>query len=187
MDCLKNHAGQPRGRDQVRAALLEAATRLFAARGPAAVSVREIAAAAGVNHGLIHRHFGSKKALLGAVLERLASNLPRATAIDEAKPNGVLTQADTTSVRDTYLRTLARAILDKEVSDKADVGFPDAEHLATTLLALGDSKRQASTSDTRIAAAQTLALALGWLLFEPFIVEATGLPAASERNGRGAR
>ena len=98
-----------------------------------------------------------------------------------------MTQADTTSVRDTYLRTLARAILDKEVSDKADVGFPDAEHLATTLLALGDSKRQASTSDTRIAAAQTLALALGWLLFEPFIVEATGLPAAPERNGRGAR
>ena len=49
--------------------MIEAATELFAERGPAAVSLREVANAADVNLGLIHRHIGSKTDLLVAVLE----------------------------------------------------------------------------------------------------------------------
>jgi len=49
--------------------VIEAATELFAERGPAAVSLREVAHAADVNLGLIHRHIGSKTDLLVAVLE----------------------------------------------------------------------------------------------------------------------
>ena len=41
-----------------RAALLDTAVTLFALHGPATVTTRQIAAAAGVNLGLIHRHFG---------------------------------------------------------------------------------------------------------------------------------
>ena len=49
------------GRDEVVAAVLEAASELFAARGPAATSIRDIAAKSNVNHGLVFRHLGSKE------------------------------------------------------------------------------------------------------------------------------
>ena len=52
----------------MRRAVLGTARRVFAARGPRA-SLREVAEAAGVNLGLIHRHIGNKDDLLAAVLE----------------------------------------------------------------------------------------------------------------------
>lgn len=63
----------PTGRAEVAAAILEAATELFAERGPAATSIRDIAARAGVNHGLVFRHFGTKEQLVGAVLDHLGT------------------------------------------------------------------------------------------------------------------
>src|ERR1700761_668758 len=61
-------AGVPLGRAEVVAAVLESAADLFADRGPAATSIRDIAAHSKVNHGLIHRHFGSKDGLVAAGL-----------------------------------------------------------------------------------------------------------------------
>ena len=63
---------KPIGKDEVSAAVLEAASQLFAEKGPAATSIREVAARAGVNHGLLHRHFGSKRQLLAGTLQHLA-------------------------------------------------------------------------------------------------------------------
>lgn len=56
-------------KDDLRAAAVirETAMRLFAERGAAAVTVREIAAAAGVSPGLVMHHYGSKDGLKGAV------------------------------------------------------------------------------------------------------------------------
>ena len=50
-----------------RAVIRDEALRLFAARGPDAVTVRQIAAAAGVSPGLVLHHFGSKAGLREAV------------------------------------------------------------------------------------------------------------------------
>ena len=50
--------------------LLDAAEVLFAERGIDAVSVRAVNAAAGANVAAVHYHFGSKDALLDAVLRR---------------------------------------------------------------------------------------------------------------------
>src|ERR1700745_3146220 len=65
----------PTGREEVAAAILEAATDLFAERGPAATSIRDIAARSKVNHGLVFRHFGTKEQLGGAVLDHLGTDL----------------------------------------------------------------------------------------------------------------
>ena len=67
--------GAPRGVSEVtKAKIREAARRLFAERGINGVTVREIAAAAGVTHALVHRYFGTKeemaKEILLAELER---------------------------------------------------------------------------------------------------------------------
>ncbi len=50
-----------------RASIRNAALRLFAERGPDAVTVREIAAAADVSAALVLHHFGSKDGLRAAV------------------------------------------------------------------------------------------------------------------------
>lgn len=50
-----------------RAVIRDEALALFAAEGPAGVSLRRVAAAAGVSPGLIVHHFGSKEGLLEVV------------------------------------------------------------------------------------------------------------------------
>jgi TetR/AcrR family transcriptional regulator, regulator of cefoperazone and chloramphenicol sensitivity len=54
-----------------RAVIRDEALRLFAAHGPDAVSLRQVAAAAGVSPGLIVHHFGSKEGLREAVDEHV--------------------------------------------------------------------------------------------------------------------
>jgi AcrR family transcriptional regulator len=61
------------GATQVR--ILDAAEKLFAHRGFHGVSIREITRAAGVDVALANYHFGPKKNLLAAVLERRAQLL----------------------------------------------------------------------------------------------------------------
>ena len=65
-------------------AIVEAAKRVFAARGFAAASISEIACAAGVSDGLIYRYFADKRDLLNTVLgdfyERILTALEAAVA-----------------------------------------------------------------------------------------------------------
>lgn len=53
-----------------RKRILDVAERLFADSGFASTSLRDITAEAGVNLAAVNYHFGSKEALLGAILER---------------------------------------------------------------------------------------------------------------------
>ena len=65
--------GRPARRDEdgggVREALLDAARSLFARRDYPAVSIREIAAEAGVTPAMVHYYFGDKQGLFDAMLE----------------------------------------------------------------------------------------------------------------------
>ncbi len=61
----------PRSPEPARRQILDAALRLFAQNGIAAVSLREIRLAANQrNGGALHYHFGTKEGLLRALLER---------------------------------------------------------------------------------------------------------------------
>jgi AcrR family transcriptional regulator len=60
--------GRRRGRPETRAQVLEVARRRFLAEGYQAVTLRSIAAEAGVDVALISYFFGSKKGLFGAAL-----------------------------------------------------------------------------------------------------------------------
>lgn len=63
--------------DDTIAAVLTAARRLFAAKGYAGTSNREIAAAAGLAHTAIYNHFGSKAQLFTAVFVDVQNLLER--------------------------------------------------------------------------------------------------------------
>ncbi len=70
--------------------LRDTALALFAARGPDAVSVRDVAAAAGVSPGLVVHHFGTKQALrqavddhVTAVFQALLDQMPSVLDLDD--------------------------------------------------------------------------------------------------------
>ncbi|MCW2866473.1 MAG: putative Transcriptional regulator, TetR family [Marmoricola sp.] len=64
-------AGQRRrpSREEVRRALLDAAARVFARQGIDAASVDDVAADAGFTKGAVYSNFGSKDALVAALVE----------------------------------------------------------------------------------------------------------------------
>lgn len=161
----------PRGRDEVRRALVDAAAELFAARGVASVSVRDIAAAAGVNHGLVHRHFGSKEALRAEVMDHLAAaidadvgELPDDFPFSDLVGLVFLRAAS----HSAYFKILARAMLDGEDPRLLQSRFPVVRRLVA-------AARAAEVQSPEHVIAQRLAQGLGWMVFERYIRAATGL------------
>ena len=88
---------RPYHHGDLRAVLLEGAERALAARGPAALSLRELAREAGVSHAAPSRHFRDKKALLDALalngFERLTGQLTAAAAAPGDTRSGLLAMA----------------------------------------------------------------------------------------------
>jgi AcrR family transcriptional regulator len=76
--------------DHTRAAILSAAERLYADRGFADVTLRDIVAAAGVNLAAVNYHFGSKDELIAElfVTRSLATNRERLTELKTAEEAG---------------------------------------------------------------------------------------------------
>jgi AcrR family transcriptional regulator len=65
----KAQSGRTRDRAGKKQALIVAALKLFASKGYAATTTREIAACAGCAEGLIHRYFSGKAGLFPALIE----------------------------------------------------------------------------------------------------------------------
>jgi AcrR family transcriptional regulator len=109
-----------------RAVIRDEALRLFAGRGPDAVTVRQIAAAAGVSPGLVIHHFGSKDGLRQAVDEHVlamfGAMLAELTTSDLYEPGSA--------------GSLAEAIV-----RHLPVGSPVPAYLRRLLLAGGESGR----------------------------------------------
>ncbi len=162
--------GAPLGKDEVVAAVLRSAADLFAERGLAATSIRDIAARSRVNHGLIHRHFGGKDALVAAVLDHLGQHLAQLLA-EKAEGKQVADAVD------RQLRVLAYASLDGYPVGELQSRFP-------TMGVLLDAVRPQHPSDlsARLAAAHTIALQLGWCLFGDFLRASTGLDEMDDRT-----
>ncbi|WP_227981766.1 helix-turn-helix domain-containing protein [Nocardia spumae] len=163
----------PVGRDAVVAAVMEAATDLFAERGPAATSIRDIAERAGVNHGLVFRHFGAKDRLVSAVLEFLGD---RSGALAAA---GELDAGDPRLRR--HLTVLARCILDGYPVGELQERFPVMALLIERIRPDAGSDRAAG-----LAAAHLAAFTMGWQLLEPFLRSAAGLQDLTEAELRAA-
>jgi AcrR family transcriptional regulator len=162
---------KPHGKASVRQALIEAASKLFAERGPGDVSVRELAALAGVNHGLIHRHFGSKDGLLQATMAQLAEGVADSIGPDDASESltDLLNATFGATEEATHWRILARSILDGIPVSELQDDFPVVERMLA-------AAERSSSSPLSARALVTLLLAggLGMLLFEPYLRQATG-------------
>lgn len=163
----------PRGRDEVRAALVAAADELFGDMGPHRVSVRDVAARAGVNHALLHRHFGSKEQLLHDVLVHHAARF-RSSAEGVADPGEAVTRMfEVMTAQPAFLRILAHLRLSGE--DLATHIVPDGG-----LKRLVEAMHGGADDDARLTAAMSVALCMGWTLFEDFLLSASAYDRSPE-------
>lgn len=182
--------GAPQGRDAVMRALIDAGTELFAEQGAAAASVRDIADRAGVNHGLVHRHFGSKERLLRAVLDDLARRIEAEILGTGSVAGGESLEGlfERTFVAVTrhpaYFRVLSRALLDGGVPEGLQSDFPVVGRLVRAAARARDAGELPRGADPKMIVAATVALGLGWLLFEPYLLAATGQRRLSEEHAR---
>jgi len=178
---------KPRGREQVRSAVLTATSALVAERGPDGFSVREIAARAGVNHALVHRHFGTKADVLEQMLAADAEAVVAAVVESGLPTSGraggevVAKLLDLLAERPSYWRTLVHAVL-----DSPEAALPGTA--STTELFSGLWRRGGNEGDTEGDADRAVSTSvagmtvLGWLIFGQFMTDATGADAEEVRR-----
>jgi len=121
--------GAPRGDAAVtRQVILAAARELFAAHGVDGVSVRRVAAAAGVNHALVHRYFGTKNEMVAAILlaEGEAMSAMGRPEADPGTSLGALRDVLTHALADgrTSLLLMLRAEIDGLAPESLAAGAP---------------------------------------------------------------
>jgi AcrR family transcriptional regulator len=173
-------AQRRRGRAAAIEALVASAQRLIAERGPAGVTLREVADDAGVNFGLVYQYIGTKEQLLAEVYARAATGaaeqLRDAKHLDDAI-DLLMQRGD-----GTVARLLAWAALEQRAASATGDLFGSSPALAA-LASLAE--RDAATSGTempheqaQVLAALTMAIAVGWRLFGPIAVSAADLDPA---------
>jgi AcrR family transcriptional regulator len=159
----------------VRASLLAAATELFAEHGPRSVSVKQVADAAGVNHGLVHHYFGSKDGLVTAVLGHLADDA--AVEIATYRPPAFAFAAGGPAER--HGRILAHLLLEGTDALSLKRTFPAVQALVGRLVDEGIDRNAAEER-----AAQISALVLGWQFFDRYLLTAAGLDTDEPTRAR---
>jgi AcrR family transcriptional regulator len=132
--------------------------------------MRAIAAEAGVTYGLVHRHFGTKDALVDQLLQRYAvrwtAQLERTDGYAE-QIEYLLGEGPETGA---YLRLLAWTFLSDRNESSAEAHRRHA--LLDRLPALHRTDDNLSQSDATAVSMKTaaaLSLVFGWRLFNPFI------------------
>jgi AcrR family transcriptional regulator len=181
-----------------RAVIRDEALRLFAARGPDAVTVRQIAAAAGVSPGLVVHHFGSKDGLREAVDQHVVASF-EAMLVEmtgEGAP-GFYDPAATGSLAEAIAAYLppespAPAYLRRMLLDGGEAGrrlFRRIFELSKTALAAMASAGLASPgADPAVRAAFLMANDLAVLLLREHLTDVLGTdPLSREGLARWAR
>lgn len=170
---------KPHGREEVTKALIEAAADLFSKCGVEAVSVRDIADKAGVNHGLIHRHFGSKEVLRRKTQEYLAAGIREGVGMPSDFEDAMLRAFATLRQQPAFWRVLARTFLDGESHGDVQSDFPFLHYLVDLARAGQAEGKITDAIDPRFLVAAVVAFGLGMLVFERFILPGTGLEEES--------
>jgi TetR/AcrR family transcriptional regulator, repressor for neighboring sulfatase len=166
-----------RSREDVSEALIEAAATLANERGSGHVTVRDIAARAGVNAALVHRYYGSKRNLMRAAMQRAQARL--ASRIDEVPDivEGAAAILHATLQERELIATLTRAALDGVFGDVP------ASNPATAALVERVQREAAarggSRHDPRVVVTCLSATAVGYALLGDYFRHSAGLDGHS--------
>jgi len=158
--------GSPSGPDEVRRAVLDAAATLFAQRGLAGVSLRDIAAAADTHVALIGKYVGNREQLEMAVFDDLSAQL--AESVSEHPLEGQGHGVDTVMGKWSKVAT-ALVIRGRTLAGRP--GFNPVVAMANTIIEGYGLDPLAA----RVRSAQIVATAIGWRIFEDYLVESGDL------------
>lgn len=160
----------PTGQEEIQQAVTHAARQLFASRPYGDVTTRAIAEAAGVNLGLLHRHFGSKENILKAVFDQEAASHARLMTQHETFGDKLWAWFDKPSDRES-VRLMAYLVMSNVEASNYVVSDGPLSRLLQSASQAGDGRDETSDAAGLLAA---FALYMGWTLFEEFILEAAG-------------
>lgn len=159
-------------REETIERILDAAEELFATRRPDTVTVRDVAASAGVTHALVHNYIGSKDDLLNAVIQRLkpsrreviAESPSFREAIEELAPDVLETKL--------HSRMMVRSAMDgvEYVSLKERLANGQLLiNLAQDSLETAKPAPRCTGVDPRIVVASVIAFTYGWVALEGWL------------------
>lgn len=173
---------RPFGKDQTQSALLEAADYLFGEKGPNAVTVRDISARANVNHALLHRHFGSKEALLSAIIDQHMQQFKQDLSSSDNLQDAVANVIDSLGRRPAFTRIFAHLILDhrplEQFVSKAGTAADIADSFVSHGIALDEARKYATIISS---------FGLGWSLFKGFATYASSCETSEEELDEAAK
>lgn len=176
---MEENKKKPYGREEVVAALIEAAAELFAEHGVAAVSIRDISAYAGVNHGLVHRHFGSKENLRLKTQEYLAAKVREEIGTPENFVDALVRAEAAIRKQPLFWKVMARTFLDGNFEGDVQTSFPFVRQLVEFVQKGQENGHVKSDLDPRYIVASICAYGLGMCIFEKYIMDGTGLSQSS--------
>ena len=183
----KNKAPPAKGRTAVEEALISAACKMLAERGPRAMSVRNVATAAGVNHGQVHHYFGGKRGLIMAAVLRLARDHfehANKRAGDNPVPPPLSLGQDT-----DYWQALVRLILDNDL-EAATAEINEGISIPRQVIQSFTGRESPADAPLKVRSlfAAIIAVELGWASLEPYALMMSGIePEDTERARDYAR
>ena len=156
-------------------AILDAAEDLFSRRDPDKVTVREIAAKAGVTHPVVHEYVGAKAEIVAAVIARGA---PRRQQLMLEHPDFFealpLVSSDVLGRR-VHSRSVVRAAMDDRRYEALEDRVRSGEMLlALARKAIGEGAHRpppGAPIDERLALAAVTAMVYGWVAMEDWLVQ----------------
>jgi AcrR family transcriptional regulator len=161
--------------DDAKAAILRAAAELMAERSPSEVTLREIAARAGVNYGLIHRHYRTKDRLLVEIFQEFTDY-----GAEQIRASGSIHEAiERTFMLDAggFARILSWAALDGVPPDKTFAdrsGMAVFQELIGREWADGDGAPRRDEFDPRVVSSFVMLMISVWDFFAPYMQQVDG-------------
>jgi len=174
------------GREKTTAAILDAAEKLFAERGFTAVTVRDIAAEAGVSHALVHRYLGSKQQVYRDMLGRRENDIRDAAPGEEDLLEATrLMLKEAVLHQGGYVRLIAHAALHGLPYEKTIGRFAATARLvelAEQTAAEEGGGRDPEAPDPRFVIASVVAMLIGWSAARDWVLRASDLDGMSDEE-----
>ncbi len=166
---------RPHGKEEVKKAIIQSAATLFSEKGVDAVSLRMIADHAGVNHGLIHRHFGSKEMLRRETQEKLSADVRSEIGEPDDLVEILFRALKVIREHDKFWRVMARTLLDDRDHGEIQREFPFVKKLVERVAGEQKADRITTAVDANSIVASFLAYGLGMMVFKGYILPAVDL------------
>lgn len=165
--------------EAVKDRILKVATELFAKFGVDGVSIRRIAAEAGINHALIIRYFGSKDGLVTEILRQRISKLTSTYPAPGQSP--VETMA---GLRQMLLNSMTdidtmRLIVRLELDGLSPESYVDENSVkAATLIAkwIQSQQKDEKLPDAKLVSVVIVGALFSLVSIAPWLMTAVGLP-----------